>query len=691
MAQSDINLTADVAFEVNDASVRAITKRLEGISNEFTKSLSEAFAMKNQSGLTGGYFSGVSSAYSNYKSSITKLTENLPVGFNLKTAVESGVDKKLAKRTLDVLQDLKELEAVSRNISKYDGVPFQANKIAEATKSGDISAFKALGKYGVTQKRLGRLVNSLMWARAIRPDIVPEEVVEAAETNRQTFLQIGNENRAQTRYVQKQQIWESAVERAMRFGINEVGQGTAQPVLDYFGLDYKADNRLKHIDPRAYKGVENWTDILAEIKSKEEALTGGRLSEKDRKNTIKELTNLTKKLVAQGNKLGTNISENSKRIAANTKALVGEYEPAVSSGMGKVWAGIGGNALRAGADYLAFDLQSRWGESVTRNVYDSRRAEEARFQKAGKSAGQVIGSIIGGALGAAGGPVVAAGAAALGGTIGGSIGGLYGEYRKTMLESDIKSAGQMAQRLRAKAIYGRDYNTFFAQAITDSGIANGESAMGSLADKAMGMRGRMMLGQVGEQEMLYMSMMPNYYAALMSGVTGPELARIYSEDLRNISDPSLRYVVGNAIGGSEAYAMGNNRYFARNYGKFASAAYSAEGRASGLEYGYAMTQSDVAAQNINKITTELVKSAMRGDVSVFNRRHQSLGNSDYYNAIEYANSWFNPSNAVGKGMTGSTFVTVIQLDGEEIKRAVNTIDDMEQTANELQTFYVGGL
>lgn len=697
MAQSDINLTADVALEINNASVRAITKRLEGISNEFTKSLGEAFAMRNQNGLTGGYFSGVSSAYSNYKSSISKLSDNLPAGFNLKTAVSTGIDKKLAKRTLDVLQDLKELEAISRNISRYDGVPLQANKIAEATKSGDVSAFKALGKYGVTQRRLGRLVNSLMWARAIRPDLVPEDVVEAAETNRQTFLQIGNENRAQTRYVQKQQIWESAVERAMRFGIQEVGQGAAQPFLDYFGLDYKADSRLKHIDPRAYKGVEDWTETLAGIKEKEEALKGGDLSVKDTRKTIKELTSLTKKLVTQGNKLGTNIAENSKRIAANTQATIDSFGDGSGTGMGAVWKGFIANSIKDVASFGAFAAESMWGEHITRNVYDSRRAYAERVRKGGETAGKILGGLggivagakagaaLGGTLGSVApgaGNVIGAGVGGAIGAAGGLlVGGLYGSYQQKMLESDIKSAGQMASRLRAKSLFGQQYNTFFAQEISDSGIANGETAMSTLADKAMGMRGRMMLGQVGEQEMLYMSMMPNYYAALMSGVTGPELAQIFATDLQNIADPSLRYVVGNALGGTEAFAMGNNKYFASNYDKFLNRAQTTEGRVAGYEGIYANTQAHVARVNSRKISKEIVATYTRGDKDIVNRRY------DNSNISAGISDWFNGDRVSDKKGTINVY---FQVDGETIAQATANAADLRQDTIYLQNGFVGG-
>ena len=352
---------------------------------------------------------------------------------------------------------------------------------------------------------------------------------------------------------------------------------------------------------------------------------------------------------------------------------------------------VGLYAAREVAEYGAFALESRWGESVTRNVYDSRRAETERFKEAGKAAGGVIGAVVGGAIGSIIPIVGTTVGAAVGASIGNKLGELSGTYRKTMLESDIKSANQMSQRLMTKSLYGQAYNTFFAQQLTDAGITNGESAMGSLASRAMGMRGRMMLGQVGEEEMLYMSMMPNYYQALMNGVTGPELARIYSSDLNNIGDSSLRYVVGSSIGGQDAYTMANNPYFNRNYSSFVSAASQTERVASRYEYGYAMTRADVARRNLGKITKELTNTAMRGDKDIYSSRYGTIGNPEVYRAMEYADSWFHPKNGVGPGLYGSTYVTVVNIDGEEVARAINKGNNTnEANVGELQSFYVGG-
>lgn len=352
---------------------------------------------------------------------------------------------------------------------------------------------------------------------------------------------------------------------------------------------------------------------------------------------------------------------------------------------------VGLYAAREVAEYGAFALESRWGESVTRNVYDSRRAETERFKEAGKAAGGVIGAVVGGAIGSIIPIVGTTVGAAVGASIGNKLGELSGTYRKTMLESDIKSANQMSQRLMTKSLYGQAYNTFFAQQLTDAGITNGEAAMGSLASRAMSFRGRMMLGQVGEEEMLYMSMMPNYFMAKMNGATDPEIARAYAKDLNNIGDSSLRYVVGTAVGGQDAYMMANNPYFSRNYSSFLSAASQTERVASRYEYGYAMTRADVARRNLGKITKELTSTALRGDKDIYSSRYDTIGNPEVYRAMEYADSWFHPKNGIGPGLKDSTFVTVVNIDGEEVARAINKGSDInESNSNEMQSFYVGG-
>lgn len=624
---AEFDMVFDAGVNISDAEIKKTTKVLEDIAANFEKKISDAV-------LRG---------------------KNIPFGMR---GALSGIEQNI-------------------------GIIEYANKLSKMPFTGAAM----LGEYAMAQRVLGKLSNSILGASSL---LTQKEgaVIPSIEGLRQRMLFLANENRAIARFAQHRDYWGGAVSNALRYGLSEVADTTElQKRLDYFGLNYKADSRIKNIDPRAYAGVEEWSDILGDIYEKENALRGGKLGYRERKDTIKELNSLQKKLITVGNKLGSDVSANSKEIAKNTRSLISEYTPqggVTTKALTKMFGG----AIMAGlADAISYDLQTRWGEHVTRNVYDSRRAEAKRTTKWGGLLGGVVGAIGGGIGGFfTGGPFGAYAGATMGWAGGKRVGGLYGEYKGTMLESDIVSANQMAQRLRAQSLYGGDYNTFFAQQLTDAGITNGESAMGSLASRAMGMRGRMMLGQVGEEEMLYMSMMPNYYQALMNGVTGPELARAYDSDLDKIGDSSLRYVVGTSVAGQDAYMMANSKYFSRNYSSFVSAANQAERVAGGYESGFAMTQADVARRNIAKITTEFTNTAMRGDEDIINKKY-GVVRPEY----EENNTKKNVEDSINALTKGSTFVTVVNIDGEEVARAINKGSDInESNSNEMQSFYVGG-
>lgn len=626
---------------------------------------------------------------------------------------------------------MKILSQIAKHVGRYEEYPGRAEGLAQATVSADIDPKAALGKYAVTQRRLGQLYNTLLWANSIRPDIVSEGVVEAVAGNMQTFLQTGNINRASARYSQNKATLENKVRRTLTTGLNQLSESdyaTVSGILNYFGLGYRRDKRVSFSDERIADIIDPWSTALSTIKQGRERIEAGGLSNSAFGKTMSEILAATKTLVSTGNKLGVDVKENSARIKQETetwsfeqketrrfqqnqqsavsRSLIGTIYGSLPAGMPKdmrlrmrdfykqqdieakqqqqqdekrrlarstYLRTVGMIGAREVAGFGVSALESIWGESVTRNTYDSRRAQMERVKEGGKAAGAVIGAMIGGAIGSVIPVVGTAAGAMVGSGIGGTIGSLAGTYGKTKLESDIKSANQMTQRIRNKAMFGSSYSTFFAQALTDAGITNGESAMGQMASSAMGMRGRMMLGQVGEQEMLYMSMMPNYYAALMSGMTGPELARIYASDLNNIGDSSLRYVVGQAVGGPSAYTMARNPYFSANYGKLASVSAFNENALARLEYGYGMTASEVAAKNVRLVSKEIRASARRGDEDIYRRDDPDILQSQM------------------KSLFPTMPITVnVNLDGEQIASAMAERSTTANNATELQSFFVGG-
>ena len=189
-----------------------------------------------------------------------------------------------------------------------------------------------------------------------------------------------------------------------------------------------------------------------------------------------------------------------------------------------------------------------------------------------------------------------------------------------------------------------------------------------------------MLGQVGEQEMLYMSMMPNYYAALMAGVTGPELLRIYKHDLDGIGDQSMRYLVGQSIGNTDALAAANSPYFADFYSKVKNRAVAGDKMVGGLERGFMFTKADVAATDIGKNVYEMFATASRGDETIFNKKYNGTETSPAENLEKIANGI-------------ATITTLLATGGVQLNVGVSVDpssgSDQSYSAT-LQSYSVGG-
>ena len=404
---------------------------------------------------------------------------------------------------------------------------------------------------------------------------------------------------------------------------------------------------------------------------------------------MRQFIRLQQKLFPQEKEIATNLKKlnQSDIIKFGGKGSESTRWLKTLTGSGVGFAGL--NRLTSAATSM---LESYWGESIQRNVYASQQAYYKRWEIGGKAAGTaaggIIGAILGGLIGGPAGSMVGAG---IGGGVG-SAAGLYGTYMGTKYQGDIKSSNDIMARIRAKTLYGRGYNPYFAQQITDFGIANGEAALQQMSHNAQTFRARVMLGQVGEQEWLYLSMMPNYFNALMSGVSGQELSRIYANDLKAIGDPSMRYVVGEALGGTEALAMATNPYFDKTYGKMASMASQYDARIQPLETGFVSTRAWVANENVRKNFEEIVNTAFRADPTIFNKQHLTalramgidLGESDVWREKQRQEARLN-FRELGKNIT---LVNVINVDGEEVKRETKTADQMYE--ENLQSFYIGG-
>ena len=701
MAQNDLEFTSEITLDTTKAK-----KSLQDLSAEVSRVFQQTSAMASASLLSSNFgFSSLTTPYAKNIQELKKIlaTHSKNIAPLLPDATEA--EKKAQKSALKDLAkaqhkigDLAALAQFMAHVSKYDTLYSDIKRLQELTASNAIAPDVGLGRYGVFQRYANRFQGLLYKGNLAFPGIVGQAQLELGEYHRDINRKSGSQNRSALRYIRDKQYRESALSQARDYLMMTGDTDILRQLSAAYGFDFKSstDKIPEKVNAQALSDLITWSQYGLSAQAHKQALLAGGLSKEDKayhtvgyREDMRQFIRLQQKLFPQEKEIATNLKKlnQSDIIKFGGKGSESTRWLKTLTGSGVGFAGL--NRLTSAATSM---LESYWGESIQRNVYASQQAYYKRWEIGGKAAGTaaggIIGAILGGLIGGPAGSMVGAG---IGGGVG-SAAGLYGTYMGTKYQGDIKSSNDIMARIRAKTLYGRGYNPYFAQQITDFGIANGEAALQQMSHNAQTFRARVMLGQVGEQEWLYLSMMPNYFNALMSGVSGQELSRIYANDLKAIGDPSMRYVVGEALGGTEALAMATNPYFDKTYGKMASMASQYDARIQPLETGFVSTRAWVANENVRKNFEEIVNTAFRADPTIFNKQHLTalramgidLGESDVWREKQRQEARLN-FRELGKNIT---LVNVINVDGEEVKRETKTADQMYE--ENLQSFYIGG-
>lgn len=684
MADKDITFYGDIKIDTTSASnsIASFTKQTEDLfkktSEKMTRTLTSGLGFDFAKHLTG-YTKGLEALGAIYTKHFESLQSQIRnPGPNASEAeiawaklVNEDVAKNLKKLKNSKFGAVVSLRKAMGRLAPYSGVYPGITALAKEIESGQIDSKKALGRYGYFGHDANALTGLLYRLKKVFPDIFTQDVLETSESFRDRNRISGIEARAEVRFDQKTAYRNKANQRALNYLWYNGALGTLNDIYDLgiFPTTTRTPPR-NLIESTAVNENETWISAGMRADELRRSLARGGLSATDKRAQQKEYSAQMNKFIKGFEKAYPDLHETALSLKMLRQRVLGGNFLGVSNA---VWAALGGK-VASDIFHTAGDmLESYWGESITRNAYASRQAYLGRWTKGEKVIGSIIGGVLGGLVGGAAGAGVGYGA-------GGELLSLFGKYNETKYKADIKSSSDMLGRIRNQALWGSSYNTYFAKALTDIGIANGESAMSGLADKSMSFRGRMMLGQVGEQEMLYMSMMPNYYAALMAGITGPSLLNIYKRDLDAIGDPSMRYLVGQSIGNTEAFAAARSPYFNSIYSSTLGATSSAESALFGLQSGFVGGRLTAAMETLSRDVSEIFASARRGDKTIFN------GDIDGHTAQvvkDFAQSWLKG------GMLGWTLVNVIQLpDGTEIARDTKTADQIY--ANDLQLYTVGG-
>lgn len=695
MAQNDIEFTGEIRLDTTKAKqdLASLAKEVNNVFQKTGDLISNALTKRKNFGfsaLNAPYYSGLQSIeniYSKQVQAANKRKISVPDNATwaekqLAQAINESINKDITNAGA-AIGKLKDLRKFMYKASKYDNLYSNIATLQGSAAGDDLDPATGLGRYGVYQRYANRFLGTLYAGNYAFPNIIGQAALERGEYNRDINRKSGSTFRSALRYIQDTSYTKSSLARARNFMLLDSDNTVLQQLNDIYDMGMTpTDKKAGRYSQKAFDALKRWAETGISAQKHKEALDAGNLTKSEKAYHLAGYSKDMRDFIAMQKKL----FPEEKTIAENLKKLNQADLTRFRGGAMKDWFTIlGGSALankilQGGVSML----ESYWGESIPRNVYASKQAYYKRWEIGGGVAGTAGGAALGGLLGSIVPGIGTMLGAGIGAAIGNALGPLYGQYKQTKVQSDVVSTNAIIQRIRNQSLYGANYNSWFAQAMTDITGGNG---MAELADKSMSLRARMMLGQVSEYDMLYYSMMPNYYAALMSGVTGERLASIYASDLKAIGDPSMRYVVGQAIGGTNAYAMANSKYFGAAYGKLAGYSRQYEEATKPLEPGYASSLIRVGVKNIEKQYKELGNTANRGDIDFY-----TSGNP-YSWVSKFANTTAGqlilgtlgiPSGLVGKTgesvayskENGITFVNIITLDGEEIKKDIKTADEV---------------
>ena len=187
--------------------------------------------------------------------------------------------------------------------------------------------------------------------------------------------------------------------------------------------------------------------------------------------------------------------------------------------------------------------QSKWAQDAARNVTASNMAYYQRWESGGQIAGGAIGAIVGALIG---GPI----GAIIGATGLGSLASLWGNYKQKELEGVLKTVATTTGARRDYLMFRGTSGFSMGQAMEDAGFGTA-SDLNNMRWTSQTLPGAMALGMVGEQDMLMLSLMPEYFSALMGGADAATLAAAYQKSVQNLPVQLRPLVATMAPGGSQ--------------------------------------------------------------------------------------------------------------------------------------------
>ena len=421
------------------------------------------------------------------------------------------------------------------------------------------------------------------------------------------------------------------------------------------------------------------------------------------------LSGVTMNSMAKAGLSSDAIKENTTAILNITKILQGLGSEGAGGGGGSDSVGLYNVGRRIGrlmtaAGAVATDVMSgrtQW-LADTSTPYQTRRDVRQDWAIKYGAASIVPGAIAGATIGTA---ILPGVGTVVGGLVGGGVGltaQLLGQHYKDEKKIGDAQQSKAIDMLRWRNLYGPGVEYNYAQYAENTGYISATSMMG-LNQAADMLPGAMMFGAVNEQQMMALSYMPNYWAALMEGRSTSEIASAYAYDIGNLPREMRQYITSLLPGASEdlrAYVQSESfrtgNALAREFGSYDATQY---GYAPGWERG----RQKVSAENIRAIQANYVSETAVANAPNYYGNYNEWANAmvDTTGAAAYANAdvmraWRETAGRLGlrgelgngdtsNGMLGNI---VINIDGNTIYNEAYTVDDFVKSN---QTYVIGGV
>lgn len=548
-----------------------------------------------------------------------------------------------ADKLADVITDsiVKGMSASERLAKKRDEFASLYGDISSRGRAGDVTDALYLQK--LYNKALGASFEK------VRSEEATIELLAARERNRLTLSGFRSEGRMLEQAAARKRVMGLEDKVATERYLESMAKVEA---MQESGDAYRYRNREEYLNS-LFVARE---DLQAAYRASRAAET---LTDEDRKNYYHDIRNINKEI---------------KRLNRGLPKFIDDYKTITAAGA--VGAAFGGKLSSAAA-----------------GIYGNMDAPFNQLRGMGnqvaKGVGGTLGAVIGGVLGSF------VGSPWLGAMVGGAAGSFIGGTGERSKSAADAAKPQAIAMLRYRGLYGNrigaaGYNA--ALMAQQTGFVSADDIMG-MASGSNTFMASAAFGGISEQQWLALSMMPNYYNALVSGASVEEQMAAYAQDMNVLGSGMGQYMTGllGGLGPNENIrAFVQSDSFARflsDYPQFAEWEREQLGYAkgyAGAQYKEGIANMRVRNFNMRRGTFTLSPYNYYSD-AVASRFQQVAADAGFIPSMNFLN---------GKNAPVTVPSSLVQrelniiIDGEKLN--VGTVYAAEEDLHNYMTYSAGG-